>query len=135
MSSQSTGSKTSRDNPGPRPRKRFPVCRREDLPPGARLLVEVDGKSVGLFNVDGSIYALHNRCPHMGGPLCEGPVAGTALPTDNFHFEYGMEGRILRCAWHGWEFEISTGECLVPGRLRARSYPVTVEQGQVIVHI
>jgi nitrite reductase/ring-hydroxylating ferredoxin subunit len=102
---------------------------------GERSLVEVDGKWVGVFCVDGRYYALHNRCPHMGGNLCQGPVTGTTLPTDGFAFVYGRQGEIIRCAWHGWEFEITTGQCLIDAKTRARTYPVTVEDGQVVVHI
>ena len=106
-----------------------------DLAPGERRIVVVDGKTIGIFNVDGDYYALHNRCPHMGGNLCQGPITGTALPTDKTEFRYGMKGKIIRCGWHGWEFEIETGQCLVDRRVRARSYRVTVEANQLIIHI
>ena len=56
------------------------VCRAEELRPGARVVRDLGGRSVGVFNVGGSFYALHNRCPHRGGALCLGPVTGTALP-------------------------------------------------------
>jgi hypothetical protein len=48
---------------------------------------------------------------------------------------YEREGRILRCAWHGWEFEIETGRSLVDPRMRAKTFPITVEDGDVVVHI
>ena len=115
-------------------RKHFPIGA-ADWQLGERRIVEVDGKRIGVFNVDGNYYALHNRCPHMAGNLCEGPVTGTTMPTDEFEFVYGREGEIVRCAWHGWEFEIASGQCLVDDRTRARTYPVTVEDGQVVVHI
>ena len=93
------------------------------------------GKSVGVFNVDGRYYALHNRCPHMGGTLCEGPLSGTSMATDEYRFEYGRQGQILRCGWHGWEFDVETGQALVDPLVRARTYQVTVENGSLIVHI
>jgi nitrite reductase/ring-hydroxylating ferredoxin subunit len=86
-----------------------------------------------VFNVAGRLYALHNGCPHKGGPLCEGRVCGTTLPTDRYAFEYGREGELIRCAWHGWEFEIATGRALADPKVRARTYPVTVEHGRVVV--
>lgn len=104
-----------------------------DLRPGERRIVQVEGKSLGIFNVDGAYFALHNRCPHMAGNLCEGPVTGTTLPVDGPAFVYGMEGEIVRCAWHGWEFVIADGRCLSAPRLRARTYPVTVVDGQLYV--
>lgn len=105
-----------------------------ELQPGERRIVEIEGKQIGIFNVLGRYYALHNRCPHMAGNLCEGPITGTALPTDTHEYRHGREGEIIRCAWHGWEFEIATGVCLVDSRIRAKTYPVTVENGNVIVH-
>jgi nitrite reductase/ring-hydroxylating ferredoxin subunit len=116
----------------PRPPPRF-ACHVADVPPGERVIVELNGRSVGVFNVGGTFYALRDRCPHSGGALCRGPVTGTTLPTRDRSFVYGMAGRILRCAWHGWEFEIETGRCLSDPRLRAKTYPVVVEEGSVYV--
>ena len=104
--------------------RRFRVCAVSELEPGERVLRELNGRSIGVFNVDGRFYALHNRCPHRGGALCLGPVTGTALPTDDYRYEYGREGELVRCAWHGWEFEIASGRCLVDAKVRARTFPV-----------
>ena len=114
--------------------RRFAVCKASDLRPGERLIVSLGGRSVGVFNVQGSYYALHNRCPHSGGALCEGLITGTNLPTHDYTFNYGREGEILRCGWHGWEFEIATGHALADPRYRAKMYPVTVEGEDVVVH-
>jgi nitrite reductase (NADH) small subunit len=114
---------------------RFPVCRADELAPGERLVVDLGGRSVGVFNVDGGFYALHNRCPHRGGALCLGPITGLTTATDDFDYAYTNEGRILRCAWHGWEFEIETGRAIADPHIRAKTFPVTVEDGEVVVHI
>lgn len=106
-----------------------------ELRPGDRRIVTVDGRHIGVFNVDGRFYALHNGCPHKGGPLCEGRICGTTLPTDDYTFAYGREGEFVRCAWHGWEFEIATGQALADPSVRARTYPVHVEDGQVVVSL
>jgi len=106
-----------------------------NLAPGQKRIIEVAGKSIGIFNVDGAYYALHNRCPHMGGNLCEGPVTGTTLQTDKVEFNYGRQNELVRCGWHGWEFEIKSGRCLVHDKIRARTYTVTEEDGQLILHI
>ncbi|MEM7538701.1 MAG: Rieske (2Fe-2S) protein [Chloroflexota bacterium] len=106
-----------------------------DLQHGERRVIDVDGRSIGLFNVNGEYFALHNRCPHMGGNLCAGPVTGTALYTDTNEFVYGRHGELVRCGWHGWEFEIATGQCLVDERMKVRTYPVTQEAGQLVIHI
>ena len=116
-----------------RAERRHVVCAAADLAPGERRIVDVQGRSIGVFNVDGRFYALDNRCPHKGGPLCEGRVGGTTLPTRERAFPYGLDGRILRCAWHGWEYDITTGVALADPARRARTYPVTVEAGRVVV--
>ena len=113
--------------------RRFFLCDASEVPPGKRVVRDVGGRSIGVFNVGGRFFALHNRCPHRGGALCLGPVTGTALPTDDYRYDYGREGEIIRCAWHGWEFEIASGRCLVDARVRARTFPVEVEDGAVYV--
>jgi nitrite reductase (NADH) small subunit len=112
---------------------RHVVCAAADVPPGKRRVVELAGRSIGVFNVGGHFYALHNGCPHRGGPLCEGRICGTTLTAPGHTFVYGREGRILRCAWHGWEFDIATGRALADPAVRARTYPVAVEDGQIVV--
>ena len=113
--------------------RRFRFASAHEIPEGERLVRNVGGRSVGVFNVGGRFFALHNRCPHRGGALCLGPVTGTALPTNDYRYEYGREGEILRCAWHGWEFEIESGRCLADRRVRARTFRVEVEDDAVYV--
>jgi nitrite reductase/ring-hydroxylating ferredoxin subunit len=62
-------------------------------------------------------------------------VCGTVLPTGERAFAYGRDGEILRCAWHGWEFEIATGRALVDPSVRARTFPVAVVDGAVVVTV
>lgn len=111
------------------------VCAASEIKPGQRRIVRVAGRSIGVFNVEGRLYALHNSCPHKGGALCEGRVCGTTLQADDYTFRYGRDGQILRCAWHGWEFDIATGQALADPRVRARTYPVGVRDGQVVVSV
>jgi nitrite reductase (NADH) small subunit len=114
---------------------RHVVCAAAELAPGERRIVELAGRSIGVFNVHGRFYALHNGCPHKGGELCAGRITGTVLPTAGREFPYGREGEILRCSRHGWEFEIATGRALADPRVRARTYPVSVEAGQLVVTV
>jgi len=103
------------------------VARVSELPPGGRRIVEVGGRSIGVFNVGGKFYALRNVCPHQGAPLCQGSVQGTALESAPGEYIWGREGEILRCPWHGWEFDITTGRSVFnPHKTRVRSYEVTV---------
>jgi nitrite reductase (NADH) small subunit len=83
-------------------RTRHVIGRVGEVPPGQRKIVEVEGQSIGVFNVCGTFYALKNRCPHQGAPLCLGSLKGTALPGPPGEYHWGREGEILRCPWHGW---------------------------------
>ena len=107
---------------------RFVVCAVAELPPGTRRIVTVGARSIGVFNVGGRYFALRNVCPHQGAPLCEGPLTGTTLPGPPGTFRYGREGEILRCPWHGWEFDVTSGRSIFnPHAVRVRAYPVAVE--------
>jgi 3-phenylpropionate/trans-cinnamate dioxygenase ferredoxin subunit len=105
----------------------YVVGRANEIPPGARKIVEVGGRSIGVFNVEGRFYALRNSCPHQGAPLCLGSIQGTYEESSPGEYLWGREGRILRCPWHGWEFDLTTGRSVFnPHRTRVRSYRVTV---------
>jgi len=113
---------------------RYVVAAVDEIPPGGRKIVEVAGRSIGVFNLGGEYFALRNRCPHQGGPLCQGKVFGFAHARAPGEIEYTRVGEILTCAWHGWEFDIRTGQSWCdPERLRVRRYEVTVEPGAALV--
>jgi 3-phenylpropionate/trans-cinnamate dioxygenase ferredoxin subunit len=106
----------------------FVVCRVEELPPGERKIVDVNGRSIGVFNIKGKYFALRNICPHQYAPLCEGRVTGTSLPSQVGEYLYGREGEIICCPWHGWEFDILTGRSIFnPHKVRVKTYEVTVK--------
>ncbi|MBV9281215.1 MAG: Rieske (2Fe-2S) protein [Chloroflexi bacterium] len=113
--------------------KQVVVCKATEIAPGERRIVDVEGRSIGIFNVEGRFLALRNKCPHRGGALCEGPLTGTTLPVEDRTFVYGRAGRILRCAWHGWEFDVESGQALADPTVRVQTYRVTVEDGQIIL--
>lgn len=104
----------------------WPVARVRDLPPGGRVLVEVAGRSIGVFNVRGTFVAVRNVCPHEGAPVCLGPVRGTTLASEPGEYRWGREGEILACPWHGWEFDLLTGKALADPRRHLQRYTVTV---------
>ena len=113
---------------------RYVVAEAAEIPPGGRKIVEVAGRSLGIFNLGGEFFALRNRCPHQGGPLCEGKQFGLAAAAVPGAIEYSRPGEILTCAWHGWEFDIRTGRSWCdPQRLRVRRYDVSVEGGDTLV--
>ena len=111
---------------------RHAVATLDELAPGTRKIVTVAGKSIGLFNVNGTLVAVLNVCPHEFAPVCRGRVGGTTLPSAPGEFVWGREGEILACPWHGWEFDLLTGACLTDKR-GLKCYPVTIEQNTVYV--
>lgn len=103
------------------------VCHVDDLSPGERRIVQVGNRSIGVFNVAGKYYALLNRCPHEGAELCRGKITGTTRPGAVGEYCWEREGEIIRCPWHGWEFDITTGRSVFnPNRVRVRTYEVEV---------
>jgi nitrite reductase (NADH) small subunit len=107
---------------------RHRITRVGELGPGQRLIVEAEGRSIGIFNVHGEFYALRNSCPHQAAPLCRGAVKGMTMPSRPGEYVWAREGEILRCPWHGWEFDIKTGRSIFnPHRMRVKAYDVTVE--------
>lgn len=106
-----------------------------ELPPGERLVTEVAGRKIVIFNLGGEFFGLFNRCPHQGGDLCEGRTTGLleagGKPGD---YRYTRQGEILRCPWHGWEFDIRSGKsCSEPNRIHTPAYPVASVPGAEIV--
>jgi nitrite reductase (NADH) small subunit len=107
------------------------VCLEVALPAGARVIVELAGKQIGFFNVDGRIYALNNRCPHAGAPVCLGEVTGTVEVVDGYRLRSIREREVLRCPWHAWEFDIESGCTLTQPTRRIKRYEVKVTDGWV----
>ncbi|WP_241671512.1 Rieske (2Fe-2S) protein [Dankookia rubra] len=105
-----------------------------ELPPGSRRLVTVRGRPIAVFNLEGEFYALINRCPHQGAGLCEGDVTGLITADGPGRYRISRKGEIIRCPWHGWEFDIRTGQSWCePSRIRTRKYPVEVANGASLV--
>ena len=113
----------------------------DEIPPGGRkIVVPFRGRAgIGVFNVNGTYHALRNLCPHKLGPLCTGRISGRPVadaPPSSYRNDLAWErdGEIIRCPWHLWEFDLTTGQCLVDPKMRVKSYPVAVEDGQVVVY-
>lgn len=113
---------------------RHVVASVDEIAPGASKLVTVKGREIGVFNVRGNFYALANRCPHGGGPMClgtVGPIVRASVPGE---YRLERDGEFLRCPWHGWEFDIKTGQSWCdPEKLGLKSYQVRVASGAELV--
>jgi nitrite reductase/ring-hydroxylating ferredoxin subunit len=90
-----------------------------ELAPGRAKEVEYDGRIIALFNVAGTISAIDGICPHQGGPLADGTLEGTCLT----------------CPWHGWQFDVQTGQTPLGSRVRQAVYEVRVEGQDILVAV
>ncbi len=93
------------------------VARASEVPPGSAKVIVVLGHPVALFNVDGSFYAVSNVCLHRGGPIGEGL----------------LDGSVVTCPLHGWEYDVRTGKNLANPTARLRAFPVRLEGEDVLV--
>lgn len=116
------------------------VADADELPVGGRIVVQIEGKEIGVFNVDGEYFAYTNWCMHQAGPVCEGALTGTQRAkfdreTLELELEWTDEGKILNCPWHGWEYDVTTGDCLSRKGVKLSSYPVSIEDGEIVVSL
>jgi 3-phenylpropionate/trans-cinnamate dioxygenase ferredoxin subunit len=109
---------------------RHVVAQAGEIAPGARKLVTVGGREIGVFNVNGAFFAILNRCPHAGASLCKGRVMPLIESDEPGQYRVSRQGELLRCPWHGWEFDLRTGQSWCdPQEIQVKTYPVTVEPG------
>ncbi|MGM0590049.1 MAG: Rieske (2Fe-2S) protein [Halobacteriota archaeon] len=116
------------------------VATADELNDGDRVVVEIEGRDVGVFRVDGEYYAYTNWCLHQAGPICEGSLSGTRGATfdpESLELEltWDRDGEILVCPWHGWEYDVVDGRCLSRRPAKLVSHPVRVEDGDVVVSL
>jgi len=90
-----------------------------EIPAGSGRVLEVAGRQLALFNVDGRFHALDNTCPHRGGPLGDGALMGTTVT----------------CPWHGWQFDCTTGKSTRNPDVGVACHPTSVEGGTVYVEL
>jgi nitrite reductase/ring-hydroxylating ferredoxin subunit len=97
---------------------------------GERRIVEVGGRSIGVFRVAERFYGIRNRCPHQGGPLCLGRVLGDAMSDGPGEARVSGETLRIACPWHGWEYDLDSGQSFMGGAMAGvRSYGAGVQSG------
>jgi nitrite reductase/ring-hydroxylating ferredoxin subunit len=112
------------------------VARFDDLPLDRGLVVEVEGRNIGLFRVGEEVRAILNTCPHQGGPVGSGGIFPSvcAKVVDRRLTEWlDHERLVVTCPWHGWEFDLRTGINTADPRRRVRMFETSVEDGDVLV--
>jgi nitrite reductase (NADH) small subunit len=95
------------------------VCSVHDCPPGAAREFVAGERVVALFHAAGRYYALDGICPHQGGPLGKGRLAGC----------------LVTCPWHGWQFDVTTGQHQTNRNLIHPALPVKVEGDDILVDV
>lgn len=95
------------------------AAKSSDLAPGKGMCVEAGGKSIALFNVDGTYHAIDNTCLHRGGPLGEGDLSGTTVT----------------CPWHGWQYDVTTGKTAMNPGVTLATYETRVEGDDILVGV
>ena len=106
----------------------------DEIPPGHRKLLTIAGRRIGIFHSHGEYFALLDRCPHQGASLCSGMLVGLVESSAPGEYRISRSEEMLRCPWHGWEFDIRTGQSWCePAKLRVKTYPVSVEPGSELV--
>jgi nitrite reductase/ring-hydroxylating ferredoxin subunit len=96
------------------------TAKSDEIQPGQGKMVEIDGKKIALFNVDGAFYAIDDTCTHRGGPLSEGELSG----------------KEVTCPWHGAVFDVTTGQVSrLPAPKGVSSYNIRIEGGDIEVEI
>ena len=86
---------------------------------GCGTAIELEGRRIAIFQVDGKFYAIDNSCGHRGGPLSEG----------------SLDGNVISCPWHGFLFDVTTGYCATNPTIKQISYPVKIEGNDIWVEI
>lgn len=111
-----------------------------DIPERGRTVVEVDGAEIGIFRLNGDLYAYENYCAHAGGPVCQGMLIQRVVEAldderrslGDFYSETELH---IVCPWHGYEYNVATGEHPADPKIRLRSFEVEESGGEVVVYL
>jgi nitrite reductase/ring-hydroxylating ferredoxin subunit len=115
------------------------VATSEDVAEGGRIVVEVDGAELGVFRLDGRLYAWANDCAHAGGPVCQGKLVRRVVERldgdrRSLGDHFGDETHLV-CPWHGYEFDVRTGRHPAGGGIALAGYPVREHGGEIHVDV
>lgn len=95
------------------------AAKKSEIPAETGKYVEIQGKEIALFNVGGAVCAINHVCPHQGGPLAEG----------------GLEGKVVTCPWHGWQFDVTTGVCIFNDSIKQETFQVKEEGDDILLEV
>lgn len=115
------------------------VAQVDDFKPGERRFITADGKPIGVFNIEGDYYAILNTCAHEAGPVCEGKLQGALVgeysePGERIKEEFS-DTPAIACPWHGWEYDLTTGNHLGDSEISLPAYEVVIKKERVYVEL
>lgn len=113
---------------------RHVVAKAQEIGAGQRQCVTANGRDIVIFNIDGEYFALLNTCPHRGARLSDGRLT-SAVASDGYgSYALRNQGQVLRCPWHGWEFDLRSGRSFCDAdRVKARKFEVREIAGRQLV--
>ena len=111
---------------------KYVVALASEVEPGKCKIVSAGGREIGVYNINDAYYALVSRCPHEGSALCRGQIFSRPDSDTPGKYRLLQRGEMVRCPWHGWLFEIKTGQSWCDAATRARTIPVHIESGEDI---
>jgi nitrite reductase/ring-hydroxylating ferredoxin subunit len=97
-------------------------------------IVDAGGLRIGVVRIGGEAFAVHDRCPHQGAPLCTGPL-GSRISYEDGAVVNQADVVVLACPWHHWEFDVRSGRSLFDERYRVRTFPTEIVDGSVRVRV
>ena len=113
---------------------KYVVAAANEILPGQRKLVNVRGRPILIFNLDGDYFGILDRCPHQGARLCKGQLVGLVESDRPGQYNFTRSNEIIRCAWHGWEFDIRTGKSRCePEKIKATQYNIDTKTGSEVI--
>jgi nitrite reductase (NADH) small subunit len=116
------------------------VANADEIADGERIVTQIEGREVAVFQHEGEYFAYLNWCIHQGGPCGEGPLSGTRVASYNqeegeVESSWEREGEILNCPWHGWEYDLTSGECLSRKDIQLPRYSVEIDDGCIVIKL
>jgi nitrite reductase (NADH) small subunit len=93
------------------------AAKKDEVPPGTIREFQLDGQTVAVANVAGTLYAIHNTCLHRGGPLGQGE----------------LEDNVVTCPWHGWQYDVTSGKVTANPDVGVQTYPIEVRGDDIWV--
>ena len=120
--------------------KSVAIGKAAEFPDPGRRVVAVEGAEVGIFCRNGQFTAFENVCPHMGGPVCQGKIISRveeriAEDKTSLGFAFSKDRVNVACPWHGYEFDIATGEHQGNPRMKLRPVKIEVIGGDLIITV